>query len=411
MKIIIWGTGKVERSIESYVLESVDIVAFVENNEDSWGGHICIMRRNEYMEIPIIKPQDLKKMEYDYIVIAAAAWREIMEQCIDVLEIPKDKLLQAYELKLWQADQIKMIFHTNIMADRKNYYIGVRKIQMDKDHALPQMQRELMMYDRFVPFLGTITQKKSGKYIIDIGANIGDTVMAMWDYTDDKFLCIEPEKIFLNKGKENIETLGEKSRVSFEKVFITDNVEIKYVSNVYKGGTAVKEEIRGDHNKEAIPNKSLDELLTEKGIMSEDIDLIKIDTDGFDADCIISGEDVLKNGQALLYWENAVFNYEQYKKYQKAYDLLEESGYTSFFIFDNCGNYMCRANIGALRSISSYLQRINMGWDRITFDYVDVLGCKEEDIEKCQQGIAEYLKPYLLCRKKKRKEEKKCRGC
>lgn len=400
MKIIIWGTGKVERSIESYVRESVDIIAFVENDEKSWGSCICIMRKNQYMEIPIINPRDVNQMEYDYIVIAAAAWREIMGQCIDFLKISEDKLLQAFDLGLWKTEQIIKIFDANIMADRNNYYIGARQVQMDKNHALPQMQRELMMYDRFVPFLGTITQKKSGRYIIDIGANIGDTVMAMWDYTDDKFLCMEPADIFLDMGRKNVEKLGEKNRVSFEKVFITDDVETKYAPNVYKGGTAVKEKINHEHDKEEIPSKSLDELLTEKIIMVEEIDLIKIDTDGYDADCILSGKNVLRNGQALLYWENAVFNYEQYEKYQKAYDLLEESGYTTFFVFDNCGNYMCKADIGFLRSVSAYLQRINMGWDRITFDYVDVLGCKDADIENCQQGVAEYLKPYLLCRKK-----------
>lgn len=404
MKIIIWGTGKVERSIEPYVKESVDIVAFVDNDEKSWDSCICIMRKNQYFEIPIISPQDLKHMEYDYIVIATAAWKEVMGQCIDVLKISKDKLLQAFESGLWKKKQIERIFDANIMSDRNDYYIGNRKVQMDENHALPQMQRELMMYDRFVPFLGKLTQKKSGKYIIDIGANIGDTVMAMWDYTDDKFLCIEPADVFLNMGKKNVEKLEEKNRVFFEKTFITDDVKTQYAPNVYRGGTAVKEKVRKGQDKEEIPSKSLDQLLTEKKVMFEELDLIKIDTDGFDADCIISGKNALRNGKALLYWENAIFNYEQYEKYQKAYELLEEAAYTAFFIFDNCGNYMCRTNIEGVRSLSAYLQRINAGWDRITFDYVDILGCKESDIEKCQQEISEYLKSYLLCRKKKRKE-------
>ena len=46
-------------------------------------------------------------------------------------------------------------------------------------------------------YLAQMTQEKEGKWNIDIGASVGDTLAAIWNYTDDFVLCIEPvKKIF-----------------------------------------------------------------------------------------------------------------------------------------------------------------------------------------------------------------------
>jgi FkbM family methyltransferase len=401
MKIIIWGTGKIEKSIESYILDTVDIVAFVDNNPDEWDNCICIMRNGEVRDIGIISPKDLEQLEYDFIIIATAAYKEIEKQCVDNLKISEEKILQAYDLQSWKPGQISMIFDTNILADNENYHINGRHLMMDKDHFLPIHQRNNPMFNRFFPYLSSITREKDGNYIVDIGANIGDTLMDMWDNTEDMFLCVEPEETFLNMAQRNAKLLDDECRISFERAFITDCVEQNYKPNIYRGGTSVKERIYSS-DESGIPSKTLDFLIEENNISSEDLDLIKIDTDGFDGDCILSGRGILTSGNALLYWENQISTYEQYIKYQKAYELLEKAGYTDFFVFDNFGNYMCRGGVEMLRSLADYLQRINMNWDITTFYYVDILGCKSEDVGKCKNAIDTYLKQFLLCRKKKK---------
>ena len=408
MKIVVWGTGKKERIIEQFILDTVEIAAFVDNNAQNADFCICMMRNGRYMEIPLLSPNDLDQLEYDRIIIASAAYKEIRRQCTDELNIPEEKVLQAVELNAGNYEQMKEIFDPNLFSDRNNYYIGGRRILLDEDHALPQMQKELPMYDRFAPYLAKLTQAKEGNYIIDIGANIGDTVFAMWDHTKDKFICVEPTDLFYDLGEKNIQGLKDAERVLFKKAFITDEVNIRYTSNVYIGGTAVKEKRDGykADQGEGAPSVSLDGLLNETGIGFQEVDLIKIDTDGFDADCIISGEKALAEGTSLLYWENEIFTYEQYEKYQKAYDLLEKTGYETFFIFDNCGNFLCKADIDVLRSISAYQQRINMDWDRVTFDYTDVLACKNGDAERCRHIVDEYLGQYLLNRKRNIRERK-----
>lgn len=404
MKIIIWGIGRTERFIEPYLLESVHIEAFVDNNELEWDSCICIVRSGEYVEIPVIAPMNIGQFEFDYIMIAAAAYNDIKKQCIELLKIPADKIIQVFDLKLLTMQQVRRIFDINILADKNNFEIGNRHVYMDENHPLPDMQRSLMMYDRFVPFLAAVTKEKSNGdgIIIDIGANVGDTLMAMWDYTDDKFLCIEPTEMFWELLLKNTGNLTRGNRILYEKAIITDDASTGggYETDVYTAGTAVKRKVKNGISD--VLCRSLDDLLMEKGIPFENVDLIKIDTDGYDADCIFSGKNVIQEGNALVYWENAIFIYEQYDKYQRVYDLMEKAGYETFFIFDNCGNFMCEADIHVLRSLAGYLQRNNMDWSRITFHYIDVLGCKRMDIDKCRKAVESYLERYLLCRKKKK---------
>lgn len=230
--------------------------------------------------------------------------------------------------------------------------------------------------------------------------------MAMWNHINDNYICVEPTELFLDYCRKNATQLNGNDRITFEQCYITDNIETCYVSDIHEG-TAVKMELEKAEIAflSKVPSETLDGLLTKRKINPNEISLIKIDTDGFDADCMLSGQDVLNKGNALLYWENEIHTYGQYEKYQKAYDLLEKAGYTSYFIFDNCGNFMCRADINVLRSLLSYQQRINMGWDKITFEYLDVLACKEADTNICQQTIEHYLEKYLLCRKRQLRQE------
>lgn len=396
IRIIIWGTGSIEKSIDPYILESVEIVTFVDNNKENWNTYVCRNVNNKYQKIKIESPDILKKVEYDYIVVATTFFNEIKRQCIEEYGITDDKIICAITLFKYSINIISEIFDTNILADTQNYKIGGRKILFDQKHPLPKYQHDFQMHDRFIPYLASITNRKDGNWIIDIGANIGDTVMAMADFTLDKFLCIEPTEQFLSLLVKNTKTIGGTDRVSIEQVFISDNENDNYISDIYTNGSAVK---RKTDKKQMIQTKTLDTILKEKKILPNKLDLIKIDTDGFDSECILSAKETLCLGNALLYWENAIFGYSQYIKYQAAYTLLEQAGYKTFFIFDNTGNFLCRGTIETLCSINDYLQRINESWSRVTFHYIDVLGCKDIDIDKCEYAVKKYLTQFLLRRR------------
>lgn len=395
-RVVVGGVGRYARSIETYILPDIEIVAYTDNDRKHWNSHICMFREERVCEIRIVPPEELRELEFDYILIASKAYKEMMKQYKE-LGISEEKMLQAADLSQWSLEQVAMFFDTNILADVTNYKIEGRTAALTEKHSLPVLQRNFPMYDRFVPYLADIEQKKSGETIIDIGANVGDTLMAMFSHTGSRFICVEPDRDYLQKAKENVLMLEGKGRVALECAFVTDDANENYVVDVYADGTARKKACEEGEASE-ISSKTLIQIIEEREIQLEDVSLVKIDTDGFDADCICSGKKLWAEGQALAFWENDIQTYEQYKKYLEAYRLLEDAGYTMFFCFDNYGNYMGKGNAEWICSVAAYLLRTYMGWSRTTFEYFDVLACKEVDEEKCQKGIEKYLKQFLLQR-------------
>lgn len=114
----------------------------------------------------------------------------------------------------------------------------------------------------------------------------------MWNHTNDRFICIEPVEEFFNLLSDNVRNLEKPDRVHIEQAFITDNMEGVYSAKVNPSGTAVMEQLNIDV-KPQIPSKTVDFLLIERDVKPESIDLLKIDTDGFDGDCLISVRSLL----------------------------------------------------------------------------------------------------------------------
>ena len=390
LRIIIWGIGSKERHMESFLLDSVNVVAFVSNNKSDWNNK-KILGVNL---IPVIEPEDIEKFEFDYLIIASNAYKEIKQQCTDSLCIDSKQILAFEQVNKWEIEVVKNVFNTNVLADTNNFTIENIPIFLTQEHALPKYQLDNPMYDKFLKYLSYMVNDKKEIYVIDIGANVGDSLYAMYkNLHNKKFLCIEPTDSFYNLLKKNGRRLKSKN-IIYEKSFITDNDKMSYQSNV-TAGTAKKEVIEKCEKEEA-PSKTLLRVLDEKNIKVSDIAMIKIDTDGYDADCIMSMKSELGNCKAILFWENYISTYEQYEKYTEAYEVLEDAGYLDYFFFDNFGNYICRGDIEVLKNINNYMQRINAYLSCKTFDYFDVLACKEGDKMLCNEAIRMFTDKFNL---------------
>lgn len=141
-------------------------------------------------------------------------------------------------------------------------------------------------------------------------------------------------------------------RIITEKAFVCENVNEQYVMKKH-AGTAYK--VVSDKT----PNYTLTQLLERHQISFNDVDLIKIDTDGFDYEVIIGMADKLSEVSPILHWENAIEedgtdkSYNGYKRLEK---YLLDSGYDDFCIFDNFGNYLFKGNIDFYSNINEYLK-------------------------------------------------------
>ena len=270
------------------------------------------------------------------------------------------------------------------------YNIDGFMLDMGENHNLSLIQKKYLMYDKFTPFLGVLADKcvKSG-WIIDVGANVGDTVAGMIRHTNQSILCVEPTKKFFDLCKKNIEMFGVdySERVKLTNAYIALNLNSRYYSDV-NNGTAVKVESKSIGE---APTYTLEELLKVEKISLSSVSLVKVDTDGYDSECIMSIGSRLKDVAPLLYWENQIDTDGQFDLYLQMINYLKSCGYIKFFVFDNFGNYLCELDYKGVVDINNYLHRIIKGRSALTFYYVDILACKEEQIEICKSVIDDYI--------------------
>lgn len=130
----------------------------------------------------------------------------------------------------------------------KQHIIDGFSIKLNDEHMLDVYQSKLPMYDRFVPYLGIIADMFSNggneSIVVDIGANVGDTVAGFIRHTRANVICVEPTDKFYDLCKENIANFGEEysKRISLVQAYISSDMDINYISDVSQG-TAKKIEI------------------------------------------------------------------------------------------------------------------------------------------------------------------------
>ncbi|RPH35088.1 hypothetical protein EHM92_06820, partial [bacterium] len=82
------------------------------------------------------------------------------------------------------------------------YRYAAFSIELPADHQLPVNQRYSRLYDRFLPHLAKYIEPHST--VIDVGANCGDTLAAMYEANKSlAFICVEPDDFFFDLLQKN----------------------------------------------------------------------------------------------------------------------------------------------------------------------------------------------------------------
>lgn len=272
-----------------------------------------------------------------------------------------------------------------MLKHKAPYRIDGFDVELSKDHNLPIFQKSYPMYDRFVPYLGELADIHSSYYnnrrkdensgvIIDIGANCGDTVAALIKHTKGRVLCVEPVPEYYKLLGENVSNMPEeyRNRIITLNAFV-GNEEHNW-SYETEHGTAHM--VSTDTTQNGILIYSLPHAMEVKKIDYFDIDLIKVDTDGYDADCIMSMGNELGIIDPPIFWENLIENEERKNSYDLLVEYLKKNGYESFCVFDNFGNFLIRTDSEGVHSINDYINRFQKGFSGRSFYYVDILAIK-----------------------------------
>ncbi|MBN2425706.1 MAG: FkbM family methyltransferase [Calditrichaceae bacterium] len=268
------------------------------------------------------------------------------------------------------------------------YKIGKYEIEIPPDFALPVFQQSFKLYDRFLPVLAK--NLNGEKVIIDVGANIGDTAIAMIQNCKNPVICIEPSDTFFSYLEKNLLRIESEypSRVKTFKTLVGTGLITGFLDHT-KGGTA---SLKVTKDSDSITHVALDKIIDDVS----NILLLKVDTDGYDFDVIRSAEEILSHSEPILFWENEISEDFQHTGFNDLYDLLEKKGYKYIYIFDNFGNLMTEeATFATLRNINSYVYSMKKYNCTRTIYYTDILASTEKNSIFVKKAIDEYKSEWI----------------
>jgi FkbM family methyltransferase len=264
------------------------------------------------------------------------------------------------------------------------YAIGDFQIALNRGHLLPVYQANNRLYDRFLPVLCRYLNNTGG-WIIDVGANVGDTTFAFVGACNNPILAIEGHDAFYALLKQNVERLPKcKERIKIVNVLVGTG---KFSGGLSSNGTTAVQTAAGSLS----PSVSLDDVLRAAGVEMHLVALLKVDVDGYDADVILSAPDMLAASKPILFWENAFSTPEQLECFEQLYARLEEIGYFYLWPFDNFGNPVLEeCSFKAIREINKYVAAQNVHRATRTFYYIDILATTDRDLEVARAAINGY---------------------
>jgi len=92
---------------------------------------------------------------------------------------------------------------------KRNFEINGHSIELDYESSIPDFMTIFPKYDRFLPHLVKYLPKES--LVIDVGANVGTTVIAMASSNDKiEYLSIEADEYFFKLLKKILSVLRKK---------------------------------------------------------------------------------------------------------------------------------------------------------------------------------------------------------
>jgi FkbM family methyltransferase len=228
---------------------------------------------------------------------------------------------------------IKKILLKNNQQDF-TYLVGEYNLLFPFDHLLPQYQKAYRFYDKKIGLITRIiNHKNKSGFIIDIGANIGDTAALIRSNCDLPLFCIEGDPRYLSYLFENTKQI---KNVEIYAGFVGEDNKTANLSINHYSGTA--QLIENSSNN--LQLKNLETILLETQKKASDIRLLKIDTDGYDFAILLSISSLLKINKLNLFFEyDLSFNDNADMQAEKVIAFLDDTNY-KLIIYDNFGNFM-----------------------------------------------------------------------
>ncbi len=237
--------------------------------------------------------------------------------------------------------------------------------------------------------LGRLSACIAKKYptltVIDIGANVGDTIAIIKTFLELPVIGIEGDPIayqFLEKNTAQFQN------IILLKEFLGEKKETLHVSLEKSGWNTTL--VPSSESSEVVHLKTLDEVLQENQLQTRTLKLLKIDTEGFDTIILRGAQNLLATQHPVVYFEYNRSNMDAIREDGlSTLFSLEKYGYQSVIFFDNKGRYIITLGIhqkDLITEMHNYADEHKSG-----IAYFDICLFHSSDNDLSQQFIEQEL--------------------
>jgi FkbM family methyltransferase len=261
----------------------------------------------------------------------------------------------------------------------KQVQVGNYSLIANAIHPVEDNLRHHKYYSINLPRIAKYAESKYQTFgIIDVGANIGDTVALIRTAgVKQHVYSVEGEPTYLGFLNKNATLFSD---LTIFETFLGENTDKLKGTTEVTDGTARLNKNANAH----IEVKKLDDLANDNKL--ENIKLLKIDTDGFDFKILRGGLEFIKEQTPIIFFEyDAAYLEEQGENGTDIFDSLHESGYNTAIYYDNYGKMLLSLNIDnklLIAQLYSYMRK-----KEGAFGYYDVCVFHNNDNDLAQEII------------------------
>ncbi len=283
---------------------------------------------------------------------------------------------------------LKKIFRTKkILPKEKQVKVGNYKLVANYEHPIEEYLTQFKYYSRNLPRLAKYIESKYPKYsIIDVGANIGDTIALFRSAGVDQLIhSVEGNPVYIELLVHNLSLFKD---VELHKTFLSEESKEESIVIDHTNGTANISTGAGEVTTVA----KFDDLVAQNKI--ENIKLLKTDTDGFDFKILRGSFDTIKRDKPVLFFEYDVdYLRQQNEDGLKIFDNLKDFGYNIALYYDNFGKFLLSTEISNTHLLQQLYAYINRKEDS-AFPYYDVCLFHENDNDLADFCIKKEMEFY-----------------
>lgn len=242
------------------------------------------------------------------------------------------------------ARKIQLRLHDPLVT----YRIGQVALELPLSHPLPYYRRRFPLYASNIGRIGVAVQHKYPNLkLIDIGANVGDTVAIVRQDAQYPVLCVEGSTAYLPVLHLNVDRIGD---IEVEPAFVggaSGQIAASLRAADGTGHLAI-----GGQPGATTLLRSLDEVL-QRHPRFDAAKLLKSDTDGMDCQIIAGAADYLARVRPALFFEyDPDLTARAGATAIRVFDVLQAVGYRYALVYENFGDLMFLLDLGDKRLVS-----------------------------------------------------------